>query len=177
MARWCPAWPISCVVSSRTQLTRAFSAACSTSTHEIDELLRDPADAAKSGTSQVPAEKEGPDETVNVPPFKNQPASDFARRDERESFPRAIAVVRNNLGKTYPLYINGKEIITTDILPSVNPARPDEVIGHVCQAGKEEADQAIRAAQSAFLAWRDVEPQGEGRVSVKGSSLTSQSQT
>ena len=104
------------------------------------------------------------------PPFKNQPAPDFARQDERESFPRAIAVVRNNLGKTYPLYINGKEIITTDMLPSVNPAKPDEVIGHVCQAGKEEADQAIRAAESAFSAWRDVEPKERAAYLLKAAA-------
>jgi RHH-type proline utilization regulon transcriptional repressor/proline dehydrogenase/delta 1-pyrroline-5-carboxylate dehydrogenase len=137
---------------------------------EIDELLRDPADAAKSGTSEAAAEKEGPDETVNVPPFKNQPASDFARRDERESFPRAIAAVRNNLGKTYPLYINGKEIITMDMLPSVNPAKPDEVIGHVCQSGKKEADQAIHAAQSAFLVWRDAEPRERAAYLLKAAA-------
>ena len=138
---------------------------------EIDELLRDPKEAAGSRTSEVPAEKEGPEgETVHFPPFRNQPASDFARRDERDSFPRAIAVVRNNLGKTYPLYINGKEITTTDILPSVNPARPDEVIGHVCQAGKEEADQAIHAAQSAFLAWRAVEPRERAAYLLKAAA-------
>ena len=85
-------------------------------------------------------------------------------------------MVRNNLGKTYPLYINGKEIITTDILPSVNPAKPDEVIGHVCQSGKEEADQAIRSAAVRLFGLARCGTGGESCVSVKSSSLSSQSQ-
>jgi RHH-type transcriptional regulator, proline utilization regulon repressor / proline dehydrogenase / delta 1-pyrroline-5-carboxylate dehydrogenase len=137
---------------------------------EIDELLRDPKETADSGTTEAPGEKEGPEGTVHFPPFRNQPASDFAGRDERDSFPQAIAMVRNNLGKTYPLYINAREITTTDILPSVNPARPDEVIGHVCQAGKEEADEAIRAAQSAFPAWRAAEPRERAAYLLKAAA-------
>ncbi len=138
---------------------------------EIDELLRDPKEAILSAASKAPAEQKGPEKQGDFPPFRNQPASDFATRDERESFPRAIALVRNNLGKTYPLYINGKEISTTDREVSLNPAKPDEVIGHVCQAGREEADQAIHAAESSFSTWRDVGPRERTAYLLRAAAL------
>jgi RHH-type proline utilization regulon transcriptional repressor/proline dehydrogenase/delta 1-pyrroline-5-carboxylate dehydrogenase len=137
---------------------------------DIDELLRDPREVAERAPAETPAQKAGPEEAADLPPFNNQPVSDFARRDERESFPRAIAMVRNNLGKAYPLYINGKDMATTDRVPSVNPAKPHEVIGQVCQAGKAEADQAIHAAQSAFLAWRDTEPRERAAYLLKAAA-------
>jgi len=138
---------------------------------QIDELLRDPEEAVLSVASKAPTEQKGPEKQGDFAPFRNQPASDFAARDERESFPRAIALVRNNLGKTYPLYINGKEVVTAERLPSINPARPDEIIGNVCQAGREEAEKAIRAAQSAFLSWRDVDPRERTAYLLRAAAL------
>jgi len=60
------------------------------------------------------------------------------------------------LGRTYPLYIAGNDIVTRQTIRSVNPADPDEVIGLICQANQEDLDKAIRAAQEAFLSWRDL---------------------
>ncbi len=134
---------------------------------EIDELLSDPGERVRSGPGQGAAKKEGAQEEGGLPPFKNQPASDFGRQSERESFLRATSLVRNNLGKTYPLYVNGKEIVTADVLPSFNPAKPGEVVGRVCQAGRDEADKAVRSAQSAFLLWRNTEPRDRAACVLK----------
>src|SRR3990172_1934745 len=79
--------------------------------------------------------------------FKNEPI--FPGCDDpkvRKGFPKAIAEVRQSLGKTYPLFINGKDVATEKTIPSVNPANPDEVVGYVSQAGRKEVDQAIVAA-------------------------------
>lgn len=94
---------------------------------------------------------------LELPAFQNERL--FAGCDDpqvREAFPRAIAQVRGELGKTYALYIDGKEVVTDELIDSVNPADPDEVIGHVCQAGAEEVEQALTAAQKAFESWRDT---------------------
>ena len=82
----------------------------------------------------------------------------------------AIKLVRKNLGKIYPLFINGSDVTTTDRVPSVNPALPDEVIGYACQAGTAEAEQAIHAAQSAFSVWRDVEPRERAEYLLKAAA-------
>ena len=87
------------------------------------------------------------------PAFRNEPAADFTRADIRAAFPAALAVVRGMAGRIVPLLIDGKDIVTSDTLPSRNPNRPSEIIGNVCQAGTVEVEQAIAAAAQAFPAW------------------------
>jgi RHH-type proline utilization regulon transcriptional repressor/proline dehydrogenase/delta 1-pyrroline-5-carboxylate dehydrogenase len=106
--------------------------------------------AAAGKAAQAEAPKDG------VAPFKNHPAVDFTVASVREAFPPAIERVRKNLGKTYPLFINGQEVLTADVIDSVNPADPGEVVGRVCQAGVPETDAAVEAAYAAYLDWRDV---------------------
>ncbi len=86
--------------------------------------------------------------------FTNEPFANFTRAEVRTSFTEAIALARQNLGRTYPLHIGGKDITTTDLIPSVNPAAPDEVIGLVCQASIKEIDLAIAEARAALPAWK-----------------------
>lgn len=39
------------------------------------------------------------------------------------------------------------------MIRSLNPARPDEVVGHVAAATRDQADQALAAARAAYPAW------------------------
>jgi RHH-type proline utilization regulon transcriptional repressor/proline dehydrogenase/delta 1-pyrroline-5-carboxylate dehydrogenase len=128
---------------------------------DMKKLLEDPAKVLeklteKTGTTPVSelqaSRYRGPG------PFINEPSVDFTRPDVRSAFPKAIDHVRARLGRTYPLLIGGKEVKTDDTLPSMNPARPEEIVGHVCQAGKQEIDSAIASAQKSFAAWRDTLP-------------------
>ena len=94
---------------------------------------------------------------LELPPFQNEKI--FPGCDDpqvKDAFPRAIAQVRKELGKTYPLFIDGREVVTEKIIDSINPAEPDEVIGRICQAGAKEAEEALTAAQKAFQTWRDT---------------------
>jgi RHH-type transcriptional regulator, proline utilization regulon repressor / proline dehydrogenase / delta 1-pyrroline-5-carboxylate dehydrogenase len=86
--------------------------------------------------------------------FANEPLADFTKVEIRNRFAEAIKKVRQDLGRTYPLHIGGMDLVTTDIIPSVNPAAPDEVIGYVCQASTQHIDQAIAAAGAALPAWK-----------------------
>lgn len=88
--------------------------------------------------------------------FHNEPFADLAVQKVRDAFAAAIAQVRKELGKTYRLHIGDKEVTTKITLDSVNPARPDELIGRVCQADIAQIENAISAAQKAFQAWRDT---------------------
>jgi RHH-type proline utilization regulon transcriptional repressor/proline dehydrogenase/delta 1-pyrroline-5-carboxylate dehydrogenase len=120
---------------------------------EIGALLADPANILCA----APAAPQ-PETPVGLPPFRNEPAVDFTRAGQRQAFPAAIAQVRRQLGRTYPLFIDGQEVTTSDRLPSVNPVDPEEIVGHVCQAGRQEVERAIQAASKAFPAWRDTPP-------------------
>jgi len=89
----------------------------------------------------------------------------------RQSFPRAIAEVRKSLGKSYALYIDGKDIVTDEVISSINPADPDEVIGWVCQAGTKEVEDALIAAQKAFPSWRDTRPRRRAEYLIKAAAI------
>ncbi|HJV36906.1 L-glutamate gamma-semialdehyde dehydrogenase [Geomonas sp.] len=122
---------------------------------EIEKLLEDPAVRAdRARAVHAAAEQKIPGGLL---PFENQPMADFTKADERAAFPAALGQVRTRLGRSYPLFINGEEVVTADTIPSVNPANPSEVVGVVCQAGTKEAGEAIAAAKKAFSAWRDTE--------------------
>ena len=119
---------------------------------ERDRLLENPAATLARMESSAPAAPGGPG------PFRNHPMPDFTRAGEREAFPRALAQVRRQLGRLYPLHIGGTDVETKDVEPSWNPARPSEIVGRVCQAGVEDTAAAIAAARRAFPAWRDTPP-------------------
>jgi len=65
----------------------------------------------------------------------------------------ALSEVESNLGHEYDLVIGGRRLLTTDKIVSVNPARPSQVIGIHQKAEAEHAEEAMQAAQTAFLTW------------------------
>ena len=103
--------------------------------------------------------------------FRNEPFADFSVAEVRQAFRSAIAQVKKELGKTYPLYIGGREVGTRTTLNSVNPARPDEVVGRVCQADIAQIEDAINAAEQASKGgWRDT-PKGRAMYLVKAAEI------
>jgi RHH-type proline utilization regulon transcriptional repressor/proline dehydrogenase/delta 1-pyrroline-5-carboxylate dehydrogenase len=61
--------------------------------------------------------------------------------------------MRSQLGKKYPLVIDGKRIWMGKMIASINPSSPDQVVGHLCEAGIPEAERAVTAAHDAFEHW------------------------
>ena len=136
----------------------------------IEQLLEDPAVSVERETHAATqkSEAKGPWE---LNPFDNEPMVDFTRADHRAEFPKKIAQVRKQLGRSYPLFINGHELRTSDTIASVNPANPLEVVGVVCQAGTKEVGEAIAAAKAALPAWRDTEPKARAEYLVKAAAI------
>lgn len=114
---------------------------------QFERLLEDPAKILRlSG--------QGREEPFVAEGFRNEPAADFTRPEVRAAFPAAIAAVRELAGQTVPLWIDGRDVVTTETISSVNPNRPSEILGQICQAGGAEVESAIGAAKKAFPAWR-----------------------
>src|SRR5947209_6781603 len=65
----------------------------------------------------------------------------------------ALREVRARFGQKYPLVIDGKEVWTDKLLPSLNPSAPDQILGLVAEAGIPEAESAVKAARHAFECW------------------------
>ncbi len=123
---------------------------------ELERLLENPILTLEREQDQARPKPQAKVPAGPLPLFVNEAMMDFTIPANRAAFPEAIAKVRTRGGRTLPLRIGGKNITTADLMPSLNPANPKEVISQVCQAGKEEIDQAIKAASGAFAAWRDT---------------------
>lgn len=89
-------------------------------------------------------------------PFSNEPLIDFTVPGHRDAYADAIRQMHDTAGRTLPLYINGKDVETEVTLPTMNPADPDEILAHVCQAGVLEVNLALAAAKTVMPVWRDT---------------------
>jgi 1-pyrroline-5-carboxylate dehydrogenase len=86
-------------------------------------------------------------------PFHNEPFLDFTRDENARKMREAIAQVRKELGREYPLVIGGQHIITTEKIRSLNPAKPSEVVGVHQKANASHVEPAMEAALKAFETW------------------------
>jgi 1-pyrroline-5-carboxylate dehydrogenase len=88
--------------------------------------------------------------------FTNEPFTDFTLEENHNAMKAALAKVRGQLGGYYPLIIGGKKVMTADKTVSINPANPDEIIGHVSKASVELVERAMNAALTAFESWKNT---------------------
>ncbi len=93
---------------------------------------------------------------ATLPPFKNEPYADFTQPATKAAMEGALAKVRAELGKDYALWIDGERVKTGDLLQSVNPSRPSEVVGLHHKATAELATKAIESAHAYFPTWSHV---------------------
>lgn len=136
---------------------------------EIDRLLENPVLTAEREKSCRTPKAEP--EASGLARFENEPFADFTKEAVRKAFTDAVAEVRGQLGREYPLIIGGKEVRTADKLASVNPANPDEIIGTICQASTKEIDLAIDAAKNAAPAWKALKPEERAEYLLKAAAI------
>jgi 1-pyrroline-5-carboxylate dehydrogenase len=91
-----------------------------------------------------------------VGPFTNEVVNDFSDPADVAAMKEALETVKHGFGKSYPLLIGGRKIETQKKIRSLNPADPQQVVGLIGSASKDEAMQAIDAAARAFESWRHV---------------------
>lgn len=89
-------------------------------------------------------------------PFKNEAIIDFTHEDKKQAQLQALAQVKSELGQTYPLIIGGQKITNQQTFASVNPAQPEQVIGHFSAASVEQTKEAVRIADETFEDWKRV---------------------
>src|SRR5258708_2257811 len=83
-------------------------------------------------------------------PFANEPVSTFSTAEEQTAAKAALAKVRAELGREYPLWIAGSPHKTGDLLLSVNPSKPAEIVGKHHKADAALATRAIEDAHAFF---------------------------
>jgi len=121
-----------------------------------DELLRDPADLVAQNPNGARHVEVDDDASLDTPPgdtYENAPLVNFVYQQNQDRMREALAHVRTQLGQKYPLVIDGERVWTDKTIASINPTSPDDVVGHVAEAGIPEAERAVKAAREAFEKW------------------------
>jgi RHH-type proline utilization regulon transcriptional repressor/proline dehydrogenase/delta 1-pyrroline-5-carboxylate dehydrogenase len=133
-----------------------------------DSLLENPVVT----TQRLKSEKARKSTRPSQPIFRNEPAADFTRPELAVLFRAQIAASRARFGERIPLFIDGADVTTPELLASVNPAAPREVVGQVCLAGAEETAAALKAARNAFPLWRDTPVSRRVEIMQRAAAIT-----
>ncbi|HRI02973.1 MAG TPA: L-glutamate gamma-semialdehyde dehydrogenase [Pyrinomonadaceae bacterium] len=90
--------------------------------------------------------------------FRNEPFVDYSQPENAEAMRAALEKVRSEMGREYPILINGEKITLDAKFASNNPADKSQVVG-VFSEGDTNTDlvnKAIDSASEAFKSWRNV---------------------
>lgn len=91
--------------------------------------------------------------------FKNEPFTDFSAPANKQAMEKAIEQVKSEIGRRYPIIINGEKIELDTHFHSINPSQKDEIVGIFSDADADAENlviKAIDAATKAFKTWRNV---------------------
>ncbi|TCZ77741.1 L-glutamate gamma-semialdehyde dehydrogenase [Paenibacillus albiflavus] len=108
---------------------------------------------------------------MTVTQYRNEPFTDFTVEANKTAMLQALEKVKQELGQSYPLIINGEKITTDRKSTSINPGMVDQVVGVVAQADRELADKAIMTAYTKFNEWRLVDPAVRAGYLFKASAI------
>ncbi|HXM32634.1 MAG TPA: L-glutamate gamma-semialdehyde dehydrogenase [Chthoniobacterales bacterium] len=137
------------------------------------QLLRDPTEVLKSGSR--PAATSGRNgSSLDTPPgdtYENAPLVNFVHRSSQEKMRTAIEEMRGRLGRKYPLVIDGQKIWTDNLINSINPSSPSQVVGAVAEAKIPEAEAAVKAASKAFEHWCRVSVEHRAQLLERVASI------
>jgi 1-pyrroline-5-carboxylate dehydrogenase len=106
--------------------------------------------------------------------FRNEPFVDFSLEENAAEMRAAIEQVRAELGKEYPIVINGEKITTGKKFESINPAEKSQVVGVFSDADADAenlTEQAIDAATNAFKLWSRVSPAERAEYLFKAAAI------
>jgi RHH-type proline utilization regulon transcriptional repressor/proline dehydrogenase/delta 1-pyrroline-5-carboxylate dehydrogenase len=126
----------------------------------LDLLLKQP----ESARPEPAPRKVKADPEASPKPFRNDPTFDWSKVEVRDKMRAALAAQKKKFGRELPIFVNGKERKTGNILDSVNPSNTSEIVARQHQARVEDAEDAIAAARAYFPTWRDTPPEERGRV-------------
>ncbi|WP_054635529.1 L-glutamate gamma-semialdehyde dehydrogenase [Thalassobacillus sp. C254] len=103
--------------------------------------------------------------------YRHEPFTDFTNPDNKKEFDEALTLVKQELGKEYPLIIGGERVMTEDKIVSENPSDKKEIVGYVSKATKDHAEKAHQSAQKAFESWKKWKPEARANVLFRTAAI------
>ena len=142
----------------------------------IDQLLRDPEEVGTMfGTKRRPSP--GPAIDDGLPPFRNEPPTDFTRPEHREAMRKALDNVRRQLDAGIdPLPVlspdvGGKIFTEGPIVETRDPGDLRRVVSRVRYADARLADSAVLAARNAWPSWAATPPRRRAEVLIEAAAI------
>jgi RHH-type proline utilization regulon transcriptional repressor/proline dehydrogenase/delta 1-pyrroline-5-carboxylate dehydrogenase len=137
----------------------------STGEASLEELLRNPVELIASAPEPM-ARK------ARSSAFVNAANLDFTIAEVREKQRAALqAFESGRIGRRYPIVIDGRKISDRPFLPSVNPARPDQVVGYWAKGTIADAEAAVAASVAYFPRWRATPVDERARMLERAADL------
>ena len=116
----------------------------------VDDLLRDPEEIGAMWLQGLRASPTPARPSVGpMPPFRNEPLTDFTREPARDAFRSALAEVRGRLGRTYAV----ESIDARERFDSTDPGDFHRVVARFPKAEPRHAAGAVATARKAFGPW------------------------
>ncbi len=103
--------------------------------------------------------------------FRNEPFRDFSADGARREMSEALRAVSGELGREFPLWIDGQPVRTGQTFRSMNPSQSDQVVAVLHQAGRDELEAAVRAAGRAYESWRWVPAEEKSALLLRAAHL------
>jgi 1-pyrroline-5-carboxylate dehydrogenase len=106
--------------------------------------------------------------------FKNEPLTDFGKEPNRKAMEAAIAKIRGEVGREYPLVIGGERITGLKTSSTINPAKKTETLGTFQKATKDLVNRAVEVAATTFESWKKQPVEVRAGVLVEAARLLRQ---
>ncbi len=103
--------------------------------------------------------------------YKTEPLVDFSKPENITAYQQGLKTVSSYLGKHYDIVIGGKRMTTKHTYTSINPARINEVVGTISQAGLDEIKLALDVALDRFQTWKNTDPKMRADILFKAAAI------
>jgi RHH-type proline utilization regulon transcriptional repressor/proline dehydrogenase/delta 1-pyrroline-5-carboxylate dehydrogenase len=134
-----------------------------------EQLLANPVEQLSRNTETAPGAAAAPARKDRH--FRNAPNTDFALAANQQRQRAALQAYRPKLGQKHPLMVGGKKISSREMIPSVNPAQPGEIVGYWARATVADADLAIAEARKAFSTWQHATVDARAQILERAADL------
>lgn len=103
--------------------------------------------------------------------FKNEAFTDFTKPEHKAAMQAALEKVKAEIGREYPLVIDGENTTGLKTFESLNPSRKDQILGRFQKGTKAHVEKAIDAATTAFESWKRQPVDVRAGLLVKAADL------
>jgi 1-pyrroline-5-carboxylate dehydrogenase len=91
-----------------------------------------------------------------------------------ESYDQAVRDSRGRLGRSYPMFIGGKEIKGFEEFKNISPTDTGTIVGFFQKGTADVLEEGVDAAHKAFKSWRDMDYRERIKIMRRSAELISE---